>query len=277
MFTTLIESKPKKQRRSAGTALSVVLHVGVLVLAIFATANARSDALEKTREEKLNYVAVKKEQPKPEEPKPEKPKPEEPKPEKPKPEPPKPKVPEPVRKVAAPPQAPRVEAPAPPKGFQVVQAPVNIPISIPKIDLSAAVTKESDFSGKGVAGGTSGGVEGGTGNASSKGTGTGGLSTQPYFEFQVEQAASPSGGNPAPEYPGSMRESGVTGRVMVQFVVGANGRVEAGSIKILESTNSAFTAAVREVLPRHRLSPAKIGGTAVRQIVQQPFVFKLNS
>lgn len=266
MFTTLIESKPKKQRRSAGTALSVVLHVGILVFAIVATANARSDALEKSREEKLNYVEVKKEQPKPEEPKPEEPKP-------------KPKAPEPVQKAAPPkaPQAPRIEAPAPPKGFQVVQAPVNIPISIPKIDLSAAVTNESDFSGKGVAGGTSKGVVGGTGDANSKGTGTGGLSTQPYFEFQVEQAAEPSGGNAQPEYPSSMRETGITGRVMVQFVVGANGRVEPGSIKILESTNSAFAAAVREVLPRHRFSPAKIGGTAVRQIVQQPFVFRLNS
>ena len=266
MFTTLIESKPKKQRRSAGTALSVVLHVGILVFAIVATANARSDALEKSREEKLNYVEVKKEQPKPEEPKPEEPKP-------------KPKAPEPVQKAAPPkaPQAPRIEAPAPPKGFQVVQAPVNIPISIPKIDLSAAVTNESDFSGKGVAGGTSKGVVGGTGDANSKGTGTGGLSTQPYFEFQVDQAAEPSSGNAQPEYPSSMRETGITGRVMVQFVVGANGRVEPGSIKILESTNSAFAAAVREVLPRHRFSPAKIGGTAVRQIVQQPFVFRLNS
>ncbi|MGI8617656.1 MAG: energy transducer TonB [Gemmatimonadaceae bacterium] len=266
MFTTLIESKPKKQRRSAGTAASVALHLGILVFAVFATANARSAALEKTREEKLNYVEVKKEQPKPEEPKP-------------KPEEPKPKEPEPVRKAAPPkaPEMPRVEAPAPPKGFQVVQAPVNIPISIPKIDLSAAVTNESDFSGRGVAGGSSKGVEGGTGDANSKGTTPGGLSSQPYFEFQVEKEASPSGGNPQPEYPSSMRESGMTGRVVVQFVVSANGRVEPGSIKILESTNSAFAAAVREVLPRHRFSPAKIGGTAVRQIVQQPFVFRLNS
>ena len=265
MFTTLIESKPKKQRRTAGTAASVVVHLGVLVLAVVATANARTDALEKSREEKLNYVEVKKEEPKPEEPKPEEPKPEPPKP--------KPKAPEPVK---AAPAAPRVEAPAPPKGFQVVQAPVNIPISIPKVDLSAAVTSEDDFTGRGVAGGTSKGVSGGTGDANSKGT-AGGLSNQPYFEFQVEEAASPSGGNPAPEYPNSMRESGMTGRVVVQFVVGANGRVEAGSIKILESTNSAFAAAVREVLPRHRFSPAKIGGRAVRQIVQQPFVFRLNS
>jgi len=53
--------------------------------------------------------------------------------------------------------------------------------------------------------------------------------------------------------------------------------VEPGSIKVLESTNSAFAAAVREVLPRHRFSPAKIGGNAVRQIVQQPFIFRLDS
>ena len=265
MFNTLIESKPKKQRRSAGTAMSVALHLALLVFAVVATANARSDALERTREEKLNYVEVKKEEPKPE---PEKPK---------EPEPPKPKEPEPVRKAApTPPEAPRVETPAPPKGFQVVQAPVNIPVNIPKIDLSAAVTNESDFSGKGVAGGSSKGVEGGTGDADSKGT-AGGLSNQPYFEFQVEEAASPSGSNPAPQYPESERSSGATGRVVVQFVVGANGRVEPGSIKVLESTSSAFAAAVREVLPRHRFSPAKIGGRAVRQIVQQPFVFKLNS
>lgn len=264
MFTTLIESKPKKQRRTAGTAASVALHLGLLFLAVVATANARTDALEKAREEKLNYVEVKKEEPKPEEPKPEEPKPE-------------PKPPAPV-KTAPPkaPEAPRVEAPAPPKGFQVVQAPVNIPISIPKVDLSAAVTNEADFSGKGVAGGSSKGVAGGTGDADSKGTAAG-LSNQPYFEFQVEEAASPSGGNAAPEYPSSMRQSGVTGRVVVQFVVAANGRVEPGSIKVLESTNPAFAAAVREVLPRHRFSPAKIGGRAVRQIVQQPFVFRLNS
>ena len=262
MFTTLIESKPKKQRKTAGTAASVALHLGLLFFAIVATANARSTALEKTREEKLNYVEVKKEEPKPEEPKPEEP---------------KPKAPEPVK--AAPPkapEAPRVEAPAPPKGFQIVQAPVNIPVTIPKVDLSAIATNESDFSGRGVAGGSSKGVEGGTGDANSKGLAAG-LSNQPYFEFQVEEAASPSGGNAPPEYPNSMRESGMTGRVVVQFVVGPNGRVESGSIKILESTNSAFAAAVREVLPRHRFSPAKIGGKAVRQIVQQPFVFRLNN
>ncbi len=42
MFTTLIESKPKKQRRSVGAAASVELHLGIVFFAVVATANARS-------------------------------------------------------------------------------------------------------------------------------------------------------------------------------------------------------------------------------------------
>ena len=52
-------------------------------------------------------------------------------------------------------------APPPPKGFQVLTAPINIPDKIPDIDLSKAVTDEKDFSGKGVAGGKANGVVGG--------------------------------------------------------------------------------------------------------------------
>src|SRR6188768_251301 len=55
------------------------------------------------------------------------------------------------------PPPPKAEPP-PPKGFQVLTAPVEIPDVIPDIDLSKKVTDENDFSGKGVAGGTSKGV-----------------------------------------------------------------------------------------------------------------------
>jgi protein TonB len=54
-------------------------------------------------------------------------------------------------------------APPPPKGFQVLTAPVEIPDVIHEVDLSKKVTDEADFSGKGVVGGTSKGVAGGTG------------------------------------------------------------------------------------------------------------------
>ena len=70
-----------------------------------------------------------------------------------------------------------VAAPPPPKGFQVLTAPIKIPDVLPEIDLSKKMTDEADFSGKGVAGGIAKGVVGGTGP----------VTDQTYFEFQVEK------------------------------------------------------------------------------------------
>src|SRR4029450_11767102 len=146
MFNNLLESKPKKEKRGGGTVASVVFHSVIVGLAVYATANAAIKN-EKPRQEKIDFVETPKDEP---------PKPEEPPP------PPPPDV---------------VVAPPPPKGFQVLTAPVEIPDVLPDIDLNKKVTDEADFSGKGVAGGTSKGVVGGTPvNAD-----------QPYFEFQVEK------------------------------------------------------------------------------------------
>ena len=45
--------------------------------------------------------------------------------------------------------------------------------------------------------------------------------------------------------------------------------------KILKSTNELFTQAVKNVLPRMRISPAMIGGKPVNQLVQQSFQFSV--
>ena len=73
-----------------------------------------------------------------------------------------------------------------------------------------------------------------------------------------------------------MRTSGAEGEVLAQFVVNENGRVETSTFKVLNSTNDAFTAAVKSALPRMRFRPAQIGKTNVSQVVQQAFIFKLN-
>ena len=78
------------------------------------------------------------------------------------------------------------------------------------------------------------------------------------------------------DYPEGMRSSGAEGQVLAEFVVNEQGRVETGTFKVLESTNSAFTNAVRNALSRMRFRPAQIGSTKVSQVVQQAFVFKLN-
>ncbi|HKC80757.1 MAG TPA: TonB family protein, partial [Gemmatimonadaceae bacterium] len=183
------------------------------------------------------------------------------------------KTPEPPKVVKV--DLPKVVAPAPPQGFKVVAPPVSVPTNLPAIDLSKAITNENDFSGKGVAGGSANGVKGGTGKEGDTGKEAGPAHEGPYMEFQVEKAVEKIGGE-APEYPLSLRDNGVTGKVLAQFVVGENGRYEGGTLKILESSNPAFTAAVKDALPRMRFSAAQIGGKKVSQLVQMPFVFNLN-
>jgi len=259
----LLESKKSDQkgRSASGTILSVILHSLIIFLAVFATARAGTKVREK-RETKVSFVAMKKEPPPP------------PKKEVVKPEPPKPK------KAPAPPKVvhvdvPKVVAPAPPQGFKVVAPPVSVPTNLPAIDLSKAITNENDFSGKGVAGGSANGVKGGTGKEGDTGKEAGEEHKGPYMEFQVEKPVEKIGGE-APEYPFSLRDAGVTGKVLAQFVVGENGRYEGGTLKILESSNPAFTAAVKDALPRMRFSAAQIGGKKVQQLVQMPFQFHIS-
>jgi periplasmic protein TonB len=259
----LLESNPDKKKRSVGgTILSVALHLTILFLAIFATARAGVRRAEKPKQENVRFVDVKKPEPPPP------PKKELPPPPK---EAPKPKAPTPkVVQI----QLPKEVAPAPPKGFKVVAPPINIPTTIPAIDLSKAITNENDFSGKGVAGGSAKGVKGGTGGEGDTGKSAGVADHGPYMEFQVEKPVEKIGGE-APEYPSSLRESGVEGQVLAQFVVNESGRYESGTLKILNSSNSAFTAAVKDALPRMRFSAAQIGGRKVQQLVQMPFQFHL--
>jgi periplasmic protein TonB len=230
MFNQLLESKAKRQGLAGGTVFSVVLHTLLIAGAVYATATA--GVKEEKKAEKIQFVEMKKEAPK--------------------------EVPK-----EAPPPKEVVVAP-PPKGFQVLRAPVKIDIKIPEIDLSKAVTNEADFSGKGVKGGVGTGVVGGTGPV---------VTDQTYFEFQVERPASMLDDSPKPKYPAVLESSGIPGEVQAQFVVTSSGKADMASFKVLKSTNELFAQAVKNVLPRMRFSPAQIGGKAVNQLVQQSFQF----
>ena len=252
MMNTLLESKPRKQRKAGGTIFSVAFHSLIVFFAIYATARASVPDEREDRAEKVTFVKTKVAEP--------------PKPVEPKPEPPKPKV---VPKTQPKPAAPVVPKAviAPPRGFQVLTAPVVIPTEIPKIDLSAKATSEADFSGKGSVGGTGDGAE----NAAASSVDAG----RNYDAFEVEREVRAISGTRV-EYPESMRSSGAEGQVLAEFVVNENGRVETSTFKVLESTNAAFTAAVKGALSRMRFRAAQIGSTNVSQVVQQAFVFKLD-
>jgi periplasmic protein TonB len=175
--------------------------------------------------------------------------------------------------------------PALAKGFQILSAPIGVPDRLPEIDLSRAVTDEMDFSGRGVAGGVARGVVGGVVPTDSvpqlfSTVGPKARSADAervYFEFQVEKPVLRREGNPPPRYPEVMRNAGVEGDVMAQFVVDTTGRPIPGSLKILTSSHEMFSAAVRAIIPELRFYPAETGGRKVRMLVQQPYTFRMDA
>ena len=233
MFNNLIESRAKKQSMTRTSVVSIVIHAVLISGAVYATLNAGQND-DKAKVEDVKFVDnTPKDEPKPKD------------------EPP------PPEKV--------ITAITPPKGFQVLTAPVEIPDVIPDVDLSKKATDESDFSGKGVAGGTGKGV----------GSGPPLDSNQPFFEFQVEKPVVAAPGSPQPRYPEILRTAGVEGEVLAQFVVDTSGRVEMNTFKILKSSHDMFIAAVRNAMPNMRFIPAEVGGRRVKQLVQQPYTFAI--
>lgn len=95
-----------------------------------------------------------------------------------------------------------------------------------------------------------------------------------YFEFQVDEPASMQGGANL-RYAIELRNAGIEGTVLAQFVLGTDGRIEPSTFKVLTSDHEGFVESVREALPRMRYTVARKDGRAVRQLVQQPFVFSI--
>lgn len=89
----------------------------------------------------------------------------------------------------------------------------------------------------------------------------------------VSTVAQPRRGTRAPRYPERLRNEGVIGCVLALFAVDTTGAVEPASVRILISTDSAFTTSVRTAVPQLRFTPARLGRTPVRQQVTAPFAF----
>jgi periplasmic protein TonB len=57
--------------------------------------------------------------------------------------------------------------------------------------------------------------------------------------------------------------------------VGATGRVDMASVRVLESDHPEFSESVRTALAEMRFRPARRGGKSVRQLVEQRFNFRI--
>jgi protein TonB len=229
MFSNLVESKPKPDRRTGGTTLSFVTHYGLVLVMIYTSAEAAT-AGEAPKQEKVEFIE----------------------PEKPvvKREPPPPEV---------------LVAPPPMKTVPVLSALIEIPTTIPDVDLGTRATDPSDFALRGTR----------RAEPSPTRSETPAAGSDVYDVWQLEKPVMQAPNSAAPVYPDVLRQAGVEGDALVSFVVDTTGRVELSSYKVIRATHDLFAQAVKNALPRMRFIPAELGDRKVRQLVQQPFSFAI--
>lgn len=250
MFKNLPSSEGRKRGVFTGktATASIIIH-GVL-LATVVYASVKAPEVLKKEEELVEFMEIEPETPEPEAPKPE--------------EPPPP-----------PPEQP--EAPPPPKGFQTLMPPETPPPAIPDVDTSAPPVTAADFTGVGTAGGTSKGVEGGTPQAVAK-------EEPPAEGFAYEVAVlerKPELVNKSQVaslmqrlYPRMLQDAGIGGTVMMQFVIEADGKVEASSVKVIDSTHEQFADASIKAVEKFRFRPGRYKGQNVRVLIQMPITWQ---
>ena len=147
-----------------------------------------------------------------------------------------------------------------------VSAPQFVPKSLPPVDLSGAAPFDSIvISGPGSSGsaGPHSVIDGEDAKSATDWRGK-------ELLMRIEKSVKP-------RYPDALRQSGIEGRVTVQFTVDTAGRVDAGSIRVLGSTHDLFTRAVRDALVQFRFMPAEVGGRRVPALAEMPFEFQITN
>jgi protein TonB len=78
----------------------------------------------------------------------------------------------------------------------------------------------------------------------------------------------------ARSFPEEMRKAGSGGTVQLQFVIGRDGKVEPGSVEVLQTPAPALGEAAKGVAEKMQFVPGKKDGSAVRARVQLPIIYK---
>ncbi len=232
MFQTLIESRATRTRSFGGSMGSVVVHAVIVGALVVATTKATVAHVTEQREAEITFTTVT----------------------------PSPPLPAPAAAAA------QVFTAAPiVKGFAVLRAPIDIPTSLPAVNLSLPSTNLDNFTGIGKPGGRANGVGASTSVASAL--------DGVFLLSEVEKPVAVLPGTAGPTYPETLRAAGIEGQVMAQFVVDSAGRVVLSSFTVLDRQDPLFAAAVRSALSRMRFLPAEARGARVAQLVQQSFQF----
>lgn len=78
---------------------------------------------------------------------------------------------------------------------------------------------------------------------------------------------------PAPRYPANLRREGISGRVVVQFIVDAEGHVH--QPVVIDSTDYQFNAAAVDGVTRWRFRPGIRAGQKVNTRMEVPLIFRV--
>ncbi len=78
------------------------------------------------------------------------------------------------------------------------------------------------------------------------------------------------------QYPAVLLDAGVTGKVVLEMVVRADGSVEPGSVRVVSATHERFVEASVRVAEKMRFRPARIGDEAVAVRVTLPIDWSLD-
>ena len=78
-----------------------------------------------------------------------------------------------------------------------------------------------------------------------------------------------------PRYPAHLMMTGISGRVLLEFIIDADGAMEPGSLEVLDTPHRDLAAQALESLKTARFRPAKIGSCAVPSLVRMPVDFKI--
>lgn len=83
--------------------------------------------------------------------------------------------------------------------------------------------------------------------------------------------------HPVMVYPEILRQAGIGGRVVVEAVIDATGRVERGSLRVVSATHTLLEAPALRLVAGSIYRPGRLDGRAVRVLVEVPVVFQVSA
>jgi len=101
-----------------------------------------------------------------------------------------------------------------------------------------------------------------------------GKGVQVFDISQLDQQPQPKFRAP-PQYPFEMKRQGITGDVLLEFIVDTNGDVR--NAYVVKASHREFENSALQAITKWKFRPGKKGGRAVNSRVQQPLSFNLNN